>query len=446
MDQLIDRLDAQLLERHRSNNELFEQLTGLQRVTGLLHGDRPLCPFLRPFFLPASRYKAISYAAKQLSRAFEKLTAAALDNAEIMNELGLTEKEEKWARLEPGYRCVSVNSRLDTFLTPKGFAFLEYNAENPAGIGDQTSLERLFQEVPEVREFLSENPHYFPQPHECLLAALDATYREFGGFKDKPAIAIVDWGGVATGSEFSILQEHFESRGYPAKICDPSELEFDGTALRHEDFAIDIFFKRVIIHEFLESFATEHPLYEAIDSGAVCMANSFRSKIPHKKSSFAILTDDKYHRLFSEDERTVIEQHIPWTRHFREGRTVLKGESIDAVEYIRREKHRFVLKPNDDYGGKGIAIGWECSTPEWDDAIENALSNKYIVQERVAVEKTDIPAFRDGELRRESMFVDFDPFLFRGEVEGGMVRLSDKSLINITQGGGETALVILEGY
>ena len=46
----------------------------------------------------------------------------------------------------------------------------------------------------------------------------------------------------------------------------------------------------------------------------------------------------------------------------------------------------------------------------------------------------------------ESLTVDFDPFLFCGVVEGGMVRLASGSLVNITQGGGETALAILKGF
>ena len=50
------------------------------------------------------------------------------------------------------------------------------------------------------------------------------------------------------------------------------------------------------------------------------------------------------------------------------------------------------------------------------------------------------------QLSVEELNVDFDPFLFMGEVEGGMVRLASGSLVNITQGGGETALVILEGF
>jgi hypothetical protein len=52
----------------------------------------------------------------------------------------------------------------------------------------------------------------------------------------------------------------------------------------------------------------------------------------------------------------------------------------------------------------------------------------------------------NGEARIESLTVDFDPFLFRGNVEGGMVRLAAGSLVNITSGGGETALAILEGF
>lgn len=446
MKQLLKELDDRLLAAHRYDTGLFESLAELQRDSGLLHGDRPLCPFLRPYFLGLTRYRDVQRASRLLNSAFETLARAALDQPKIMDELGLTEKERRWARLPTGYDCISVNSRLDTFLSADGFAFLEYNAENPAGIGDQSALEALFRKVPEVAEFLGRHPHHFPQPQVVLLKALDATYREFGGRKERPSIAIVDWKDVATGSEFLILREHFESNGYPTRICDPEHLEYDGQALRNEDFVIDIFFKRVIIHEFLERYEESHPLYRAIEDGSVCMANSFRSKIPHKKSSFAILSDDRFCRLFSDDELDIIRRHIPWTRRVVEGTTEWRGEPVDLLELVRRERSQFVLKPNDDYGGKGIAIGWESTESEWDSAIENALDSDFVVQERVIVDKTSIPMVSDAELRCESLLVDFDPFLFRGSVEGGMVRLSDRSLVNVTQGGGETALVILNDY
>jgi hypothetical protein len=42
------------------------------------------------------------------------------------------------------------------------------------------------------------------------------------------------------------------------------------------------------------------------------------------------------------------------------------------------------------------------------------------------------------------MFVDTNPFLFRGEPDGVMVRLSDSPIVNVTSGGGETGFFVLE--
>ena len=446
LKETLAELDEQLLRRHRRDTALFDELTEVQKASGIMHGSRPISPFLRPYFLEASRYESIRRAAHVLSSAFASLTDAALENPELMRRLGLTETEERFARFDPGYRAVSVTSRLDTFLDSAGFKFLEYNAETPAGVGDQHELESMFTHVPLVREFLARNKHFFPQPHVRLLVSLDRAYREFGGRKEKPNIAIVDWAGVDTSPEFEILRAYFESRGHRSLILDPSELEFDGEVLRSGDFVVDIFYKRLIIHEFLQRFDESHPIARAIAAGAVCMANSFRSKIPHKKSSFSILTDELYHRLFTGEQLTAIRDHIPWTRIVEDDQATVNGETVDLLGYLRKDRFRFVLKPTDDYGGKGIVFGWESTESEWDDAIEQALETPYVVQERAGVEKTDIPAFRGGEARIETLTVDFDPFLFMGEVEGGMVRLAPGSLVNITQGGGETALAILEDF
>ena len=43
------------------------------------------------------------------------------------------------------------------------------------------------------------------------------------------------------------------------------------------------------------------------------------------------------------------------------------------------------------------------------------------------------------------MYVDTNPFLFRGRVEGAMVRLSDSPVVNVTSGGGETGFFVIEG-
>lgn len=442
----VNDLDEKLLENHRFDTRLFVELTEIQRENGILHGDRPICPFLRPHFISRRFYNRIENAVETLHPAFIRLTEAALENAEILAEINLTEKEERMARIDPLYSGLCASSRFDTFLCGDDFKFLEYNAETPAGVGDQKAFEKVFEKVPEVQEFLSQNAHYRPQPQESLLKSLVDAYRDSGGKKGKPNIAIVDWEGVSTAPEFYLLKDYFESQGFQTLVTNPYELEYDGKILRVEDFEIDIFYKRVIIHEFLETFDEDHPFTQAYLDGNICMANNFRVKIPHKKTSFAIATDEKYAQIFTNEQREMIRKHIPWTRVVRDSRTTFEGKEIELLEFLRRERERFILKPHDDYGGHGIEIGWEISASQWDDVLENALKNCFIVQERVGVDKISIPTFGETEASMQSLNVDFDPFLFLGKMEGGMVRLASQSLVNITQGGGETALVVLENF
>jgi len=175
----------------------------------------------------------------------------------------------------------------------------------------------------------------------------------------------------------------------------------------------------------------------------VCMANSFRTKLAHKKSIFAVLSDPFYGYLFDTDEREVIQKHIPWTRYVRPSRIVFHGSELDLETLILNEREQFVLKPNDDYGGHGVLLGWETNKQEWQSAVKAALQRPYVVQERVVLEKTNMPAYSD-RVYLDELFVDFNPFLFQNEVEGALIRLSASSLLNVTSGGGQTALLVLE--
>ena len=90
-----------------------------------------------------------------------------------------------------------------------------------------------------------------------------------------------------------------------------------------------------------------------------------------------------------------------------------------------------------------MLLGWESSRQEWQDAVNAAFMRPYVVQERVALERTQFPAYTD-RVYLDELFVDYNPFLFQNEVEGALIRLSSTSLLNMTAGGGQTALLVLE--
>ena len=439
----IETLDRLILADATLGPALFDELRTAQRELGLLQGDRPTCPFLRPHILPRAQYENVKRVAETLAGACEKIATAALTNHLLMALLDLTRDEEDAARIEPGYSRLSVSSRLDAYVNAKGFQFLEYNAETPAGVGDQMQLEKILFRLPALRHFLQTNSHWLPQPHVALLTSLLKTYREWGGEKDKPRIAIIDWEGVPTSSEFRILKDYFVAEGYPALIADPHDLEYDGSYLSADGLRIDIVYKRVIIHEFLREFGLDHPLVHAYRQGRVCMANSFRTKLAHKKATFAVLSDPAYAWLFDAGELEVIQKHVPWTRYVQPSRTVFHGSEFDLETLILKEREQFVLKPNDDYGGHGVFLGWESSQQAWQEAVKAAFWMPYVVQERVVFEKTNIPAYSD-RVYLDEWFVDCNPFLFQNEVEGALIRLSASPLLNMTAGGGQTALLVLD--
>jgi uncharacterized circularly permuted ATP-grasp superfamily protein len=228
-------------------------------------------------------------------------------------------------------------------------------------------------------------------------------------------------------------------------ICSPDELEFSGCDLVCDNRKIDIVYKRLLVNEYIPILSEAPALLEAYRAGAVCMVNSFRSKLVHKKAIFGILTDERFSKLFSASETEAITSHIPWTRSFRDGRTTFAGNSIKLVEWVREHRERLVLKPNHDYGGHGISIGWTATEQQWDDAIAQALEQgDYLVQERVKTSRELFPMIdSSGVVTMSEQLVDLDPFLFDGVVGSGFTRLSTTELANVTSGGGMVPTFLL---
>jgi uncharacterized circularly permuted ATP-grasp superfamily protein len=274
-----------------------------------------------------------------------------------------------------------------------------------------------------------------------MLQVLLDCYTEFLGRKPEvnPIIAIVDLKDLPTQKEFELFREYFESEGYTSVICSPGDLEFDGRKLYFGSVAIDIVYKRLLVNEYLPIMKTQPALLDAYRAGAVCMVNSFRGKLVHKKAIFAVLTNERYANLFDQAELEAITQHIPWTRRFREENTVNQGAQIDLVSWTRANASKLVLKPNDDYGGHGIYIGWNATAAEWDAAIETALKDgDYLVQERVRTAREMFPMMFDdvGKWGMIEQLVDLDPLLFNGTVGSDFTRLSSTELANVSSGGG----------
>ncbi len=419
---------------------------GLERAK-LIFGGRRLSPYLRPHFVSEEDFARICRVCETVWSAIEKVKDAAITDDSLIVDLGLSDIERDLISIDPGYRAVSPTARLDSFLTDNAYSFVELNGESPAGIAYVDAAYDIFSQLPVMQKF---SEAYNVRPlygSRFMLEVLLESYAEFLGRKPetKPNIAIVDLTDRPTQNEFELFKEFFERRGYATTICTPQELTFEGNRLRAGNFEIDIVYKRLLVNEYLPIIDEAPALINAYRAGAICMVNSFRSKLIHKKALFAVLTDQRRADLFSAEERDAIRAHVPWTRVVRAENSDYFGTQVDLLEYIRANKESLVLKPNDDYGGHGITIGWNCDGANWDAAVQSALADgDYLVQARVPTARETFPALQDdGSIEFAEQLVDLDPLLFNGKVKSAFTRLSFSELANVSSGGGMVPTFIL---
>lgn len=424
----------------------WNELEQGMRDRRLFFGDRPLCTVLRPHLLTQAQWGYVVAECELLLSAFNKIYTAMMADASLRQQVALTPEEEYLITLETGYATPVPTARLDSFFSHDGtLHFVEYNAESPAAMAYEDVLAEVFLETPLLRKFQERYP---VQPLWARQHAVDAILEIYYAWRGNrgalPTIAIVDWHGVPTANEFILFQEYFARQGMRAVIVSPDELEYrHGALIAHAaggGLAVDFVYKRVLSTELLERYGLNHPIIHALADGKICMMNPFRCKLLHKKASFAVVGDERHQHFFTPAEQTALAAHIPWTRMIEERKTVFHGQTVDLLPFAAENKDRLVIKPNDEYGGKGVVIGWETDAATWAAALQAGVQENAVVQERVKIAYEDYPTLtRSGQVEIGQRLVDCDPFVFHGHMIGGcLTRLSTVTLLNVTAGGGST--------
>jgi glutathionylspermidine synthase len=415
------------------------------RERNLYFGDRPLCTVLRPLFHTEEEYAYLSRRTTLMLGVFAKASEAAMRDPKLLAQLALTPEERELVAIPTGYSTTIPTARLDSFFDRDAqgnylLNYIEFNGESPASMGYSDVLAELFLETPLMARFQEFYAARNVQARPWATEALLRIYAQWkGNSSDRPRMAIVDWAGVPTEREFHILADWFARYGIQTVICTPDDLEFRNGKLYAGDQHVDFVYKRVLTTELLQRYGLDHPMIHALRAGAICLANPFTCKLLHKKASFALVSDEQNAHLFTQAERDAIRMHIPWTRVMAERYTLdSSGERVDLLPWAVRNQERLVLKPNDEYGGKGVLIGWECTHSDWERALEAALEEPSIIQERAHIAYEEFPRLNEsGHVELGRRLVDCDPFLFHGDSMGGcLVRLSSVTLLNVTAGGG----------
>lgn len=445
LEQAITDYHALIEKNLSAAEDQLQLLHHLQIERKVTFGDRPMAHSLRPTFMTEATYNVVQDRVYLIRQAFLHIAARFFNDERILKEeLGMEDWEIELAAIPTNVIRLSALSRMDSFLTKDSFKFVEINGENPAGIAYLHELGRIYRSLPIFQEFEKTHPVRFVSPMEHTLSALTSIYHEqFDGKAERPSIAIVDKLDVPTIHEFKLLQAYCERMGHPCVIADPRSLSCRDGWIYAGDQRIDILYRRLLINEFYEMKDECSAFLEGYIAQKTCYLNTFRTKLVHKKAIFSLLTDERYTEQLTLEQKNAIRQHIPWTRILRPEKTTFRGLRIDLLEFVRNNRAYFVIKPNDEYGGKGVTLGFSASQKEWDDAIQQSIEGCFVVQEVVDIHREPFLVKTGNSWDMVPTIIDLDPYL-NGPLMGGcLTRTSASNLANVTAGGGTLPMFIL---
>lgn len=400
-----------------------QQLQDRMVELNLKRGVNPVCLFLRPNFITRRQYASLVKTTETLASAVNRLLEMALADPVLLGRMGLLPGEKMLAAIDPGYPQLLVTSYFDTYLDPSsnnGFKVAGHHWDAAPRIAYETALSDLFYHCSPMKQF---RRHYqvtkFGGAKE-LVSALLATYKAFGG-RRRPHVGILDFrvSYQTTGaSELYLLREMFRKNGLIAEVVFPEELEYRNGVLRQGEFPVDLIWRRVRVQDFLLRFDLTHPVVRAYQDRAVCMISSFRAELAQKRTVLCLLSDETVTAKFPAAERKAIADHIPWTRLVTPGKTQYKGQTIDLLDFVARNRESLVLMSNDADADEHLYLGWETQPSTWEKVIKHAARVPVVVQERTDPPVELFPIYRYQEMVQRKVMVDTRPYLIQGKVQG----------------------------
>jgi hypothetical protein len=439
------------LEHAPHREALVEALDARFHHPAAMYRDRPMCRALRPRFIGAARAHALAEASALVLSAINKVERAIVaDRDRLLPRLGHFGDTERRLLAAPVRLLRSdIQVRLDATATSCGWGFYELNGAIPGGLEMIADLADSFRESALFATVAERVPLRSYDLKRAVTGSLLRAWRAWAGSAradHPPTVALVDLlEGAPLFGEFQAFQHWMAELGLDCLLIDPSELSISGDRLTARGRAIDLVYRRLTLVEMLERPDETAALVAAAERDLALIIDPFIASVLDRKALFALLTDPSLEFGLTRTEREAASRTLPWTRLLRDEATLLPdGERAGLLEWVRRERERLILKPNHDFGGHGIHLGWRLDSSGWDAAIESALAEEYVVQVGIHAGLESFPLL-DDPLNPQPFEISTDPYMFDGALGGVLCRLSTPSgLANITAGGGSVPVFVVD--
>ncbi|MBU1626937.1 hypothetical protein KKB18_06160 [bacterium] len=407
-----------------------------------LAGGKVLPTFIKPIFFTTRQILYFREIVEILLSCQEKLINLYFKSEEYRNLFELTETEKPLVEIKSRLPRWIYFSRLDSIMTEDRLMFLEFNCDSPGGALFADIQTECLLQISVMKELAKKYKFVIENYRDKVLKTMISAWKELGMTR-KPSIVVMGNPEVSNVDEFKLFARFFGVNGFKSFFTDPWSLDYNGNELTKKGRKIDMIYRRGVLADYSQHVEESKPVIDAYKDGNVCFVNPLGAKLGDNKNLLSLLTDEKMKFLFTNVELDVIKRHIPWTRMFRECKTTYKDREIDLVPHIRDNKDSFVLKPNSEYGGKGVVIGIETDQKAWERAVDESLLKPMVTQEYVPIPEEEFPVF-NPDLCFQSKKVNINFLTFHGQYGGGFARTSDSLVINVSRGGALATFIVID--
>jgi len=372
----------------------------------------------QPMFFHKGDIARLKYITGMMMNIIKKCTEEYLKNPTFRKFFDYSQIMEELILVDPGFQNPVPVARFDLFYD-KDYKFCELNGDGSSAMNETNTLEQIFSESEIIKELRRDYEISYYELFNSWLTQLLKIYEEFGGTR-KPNIAIVDFLGLGSNEEFDTFKKAFEEQGYKTIICDPRDMRYEDGKLFAEGIRIDLIYRRAVNREVELRIDEVSDFIQAYKDKAVCVVGPFRSQIMHNKIFFEILCNEEKTSFLNSEEREFIKKHIP--------ETYVLNENI-LLKAINN-KNKFLIKPKDMYGGKGVICGLDCNNENWNKELNEAVeSGDYLLQEFCNFTKKIIPEVINNKFEFSEFKTTLGLFIYNEEFSGLYSRVGKKNVI-----------------
>jgi hypothetical protein len=411
------------------------------------YGTTPFQITLMPLFLKEKSYRLLKDTTELMDKLIDRIIHLYFEDAYVHDYFPYWQIPKEWVEADPGYKKATVINRLDVLFNGKTLKFIEFNCDNPGGVGWNDVFEDIYSNHPLYCDIIERYGIF--KERSVVSGLFDAVNTCYGdmGFSGPLRIALANFRDIGSHSETDIIRDFFLEKGIEANTIDPRDFELRKEGLRASGIHYPVVLRTLKAEYFMRYPRQLREFIKAVNGKSACMLNSFRATIGSQKTILSFLSNPLNYHYFNEKEIKYIKKYIPWTRRFDETITLSKeGEEINLRTYVLSKREELVMKPSWGAGGYQVMVGK--STPEhtWRDTFEEYQGDPtWVVQEYTEIPEIKIPVIKKNRIVIESKYFNLSPYCIGGKYVGVLGRTSDKDVINISAGGGVLPVFPLKG-